>query len=360
MACAILGYASSLKLPCKNTDERPMPAMDLPSYTLYADLKAFGRISNRDAALVLLSPNFHSKELPLRSRAMNDRTFLSRDIVHAEPGKYQAEDFADFTRSTQTIETAILTHLGGGESSYQELHEHYAGPAAEAMRQSLAAAGEDGNLYANALSKIAYADQLSDNAKAQLCLMLFIICGCLGKPASAIAIVQDYARNVLELTIRTTETNIGPDFPKAASSTETDVRLGLMRIVNGDAQLPVEELSTDPAGTIIGALATGPRAITNVGFDVSRNHLRIWRENGTWWVKGLGSTNGTTLISGDSRKTYIVEPPRAEREPGKDYGPVELSMSDTLCLGTTTQFMVIRIAGSGQDTRKVHDAGNER
>jgi len=29
-------------------------AMELPSHTLYADLKNFGRISNRDAALALL------------------------------------------------------------------------------------------------------------------------------------------------------------------------------------------------------------------------------------------------------------------------------------------------------------------
>lgn len=334
--------------------------MDLPSYTLYADLKAFGHISNRDAALVLLSPDSRSKGLSLRSHAMNDRTFLSRDIVHAEPGRYHAADFADFARATQELEAAILAHLGGGDSSYQELHKHYAGPAAQAMRQSLASCGEDDNLYANALQKIAFADLLSDNAKAQLCLMLFIVCGCLGKPDGAIAIVHDYATNVLELTIRTTQTNIGPGFPREAHPEQSDVQLALMRVVNGEAQLPAEELSTAPAGTIVGALAMGPHTITNVGYDVSRNHLRIWRENGTWWVKGLGSTNGTTLISGDSRKTYVVEPPRAEREPGKDYGPVELSMSDTLCLGATTQFMVIRVAGSGGDTRKVHDAGNER
>lgn len=190
--------------------------------------------------------------------------------------------------------------------------------------------------------------------------MLFIVCGCLGKPDAAIDIVQDYASNVLELTINTTETNFGPAFPKAESDQESDAQLGLMRIVNGKAQPPIEELTCDPAGTVIGALATGPHAITNVGFDVSRNYLRIWRENGTWWVKGLSSTNGTTLISGDSRKIYTIEPPRAQREPGKDYGPVEISMSDTLCLGTTTRFLVMDLAGSDRDTRKVHDAGNER
>lgn len=124
-----------------------MPAMDLLSYTLYADLKAFGRISNRDAALVLLSPNSRTKGFPLRSRAMNGRTFLSRDVVHAMPGRYQTDDFADFAHATQELEAVILSHLGGEDSSYQQLHEHYAGPAADAMCQSLNAVGEDSNLY---------------------------------------------------------------------------------------------------------------------------------------------------------------------------------------------------------------------
>lgn len=68
--------------------------------------------------------------------------------------------------------------------------------------------------------------------------MLFIVCGCLGKPDAAIDIVQDYASNVLELTINTTETNFGPAFPKAESDQESDAQLGLMRIVNGKAQPP--------------------------------------------------------------------------------------------------------------------------
>lgn len=88
-----------------------MPAMELSSYTFYADLKASGCISNRNAALVLLSPSSRLKGLPLRSRAMNDRTFFSRDIVHAKPGRYQADDFAAFARATQTLEAAILAHL---------------------------------------------------------------------------------------------------------------------------------------------------------------------------------------------------------------------------------------------------------
>lgn len=49
---------------------------------------------------------------------------------------------------------------------------------------------------------------------AQFRLMLFIVCGCLDKPDTAVQIVQDYAWNVLELMIRTTETNVGPNFPK--------------------------------------------------------------------------------------------------------------------------------------------------
>lgn len=77
--------------------------------------------------------------------------------------------------------------------------------------------------------------------------------------------------------------------------------------------------------------------------DVSRRHLRVWAEDGRWWAQGLGSTNGSTLISGDTRETRVIEPARVDRERGADYPPVEILNSDTLCLGATTQFLVMQM-----------------
>jgi hypothetical protein len=319
--------------------------MELPSHTLYADLKNFGRISHRDAALILMRPDARYGELTIRGRALSDRTFLSREIVHAKPGQYGRESFQDFPTSVRELWTLLLERHGGGEAGCHALLAHYTGSAAEKMRRAVAETGGDANLYANTIQKLSVEPGLTDERRAQLSLMLFVVTGCLGSPGPAIAIVDDFATEAFSLGLGTIETSVGPGFAHAVAPKPRGVRLGLLRIQDGVAQPPVQTLSVAPEGTVIGALATGPGAITNVDIDVSREHLRIYRREGAWWAQGLGSTNGTTLISGDTRQVSVVEPPRAERKPGHTYGPVRINNSDTLCLGATTRFLVLRIAG---------------
>ena len=331
-------------------------AMELPSHTLYADLKNFGRISNRDAALALFDPEARYGELTIRSRALNDRSFISREIVHARPGQYGVECFQDFPTSVRALWSVLLERHGGGDAGCHALLAHYTGSAAEKMRRAVADTGGDANLYANTIQKLSVEPGLTDERRGQLCLMLFVVTGCLGSPGPSIGIVDDFATEAFSLGLGTIETSVGPGFARAVRPPERGVQLGLLRILDGVAQPPLLTLSLAPEGTIIGALATTPNAITNVDVDVSREHLRVYRRGGTWWAQGLGSTNGTTLISGDTRKTSVIEPPRAERKPGVTYSPVKITNSDTLCLGATTRFLVLRIAGPHAQ----HDAkGNE-
>lgn len=319
-----------------------------PSTVLYSDLKNFARISNRDAALTLLSPTAFYGGLSIRDRANSDRTFLSREIVHARPGQLRLEHFSNLAKATQELEATIVERRGGGDVAYEELGDHYLGSAAKAMCKAVAHAGFDANLYVNAFQKASLVGNLPEKAHARLYLMLFVITGCLGDPRMSINIVNEYATNTFSYGLYTTETSVGPGYAEAITAPPQNVRLGLLRIVNGVGQLPVQPLSCEPEGTIVGALASGPHDITNVGYDVSRHHLRIYRSGGSWWVQGLNSTNGTTLISGDTRTTYVVEPPKSQREPGKTYGPLRLSNSDTLCLGSTTQFLVMCVADDEQ------------
>ncbi len=318
-----------------------MDTQETPSYVLYSDLKSFGHVSNKDAANILLSDMRYGEE-PIRVRATNERTFLHR-LVHAEPGKVMPEFYGDFIQSARKLETLILSNLGGGDQARQDFLEHYRGPASERMAKSIMQSGGDGNLYLNALKKIALADEISDNMQGQLCFMLFLISGCTGDPQEAMNAVDDYTCKVMSHGLYTTETSVGPGYRKAATKQE-DVRLGLLRVIDKSAVLPALPLTLDPEGTIIGALAEGPHAITSVGYDVSRRHARIWREDGIWWVEGLGSTNGTTVIRGDTHETVVVEPPKAARQPGVTYKPVKLLYDDFLCLGTTTQFLVLKLA----------------
>lgn len=318
--------------------------MQTPSHILYADLKAFGHISNHDAAMILLSPTPSANGMSIRGRAGTDRTFLSRDIVHARPGRYGTEAFSSFPRSTLQLESLILSHLKEAGSGPAQFGRHYRGQAAASMCDSIASAGQDGNLYQNALNRIWAAEQLSDGEKSRLAFMLFVVTGCLGDPLTSIGIVDAYSQSAYADGLHTMETHIGRECSSAAAP-DDGVCLGILRIENGKAMLPIYPLSLEPEGTVIGALAPGAQDVTAVGSDVSARHARIWRSHGTWWLQGLHSTNGTTLVSGDTREVTIVEPPRSQREPGREYGPVRISNSDVLRLGASTEFLVMRIAG---------------
>ena len=46
----------------------------------------------------------------------------------------------------------------------------------------------------------------------------------------------------------------------------------------------------------------------DVDIDVSRKHLRIFEDGSAWHAQGLGSTNGTTLISGADKSITEIEP----------------------------------------------------
>ena len=58
---------------------------------------------------------------------------------------------------------------------------------------------------------------------------------------------------------------------------------------------------------------------------------------------GLDSTNGSFLISGVDRGRQPIEPARRDRPANFANTPVEIHNGDTLCLGATTRFLVIRI-----------------
>ena len=81
-----------------------------------------------------------------------------------------------------------------------------------------------------------------------------------------------------------------------------------------------------------------------MGPSVSRRHLRIWSESGTWFAQGLGSTNGTTLTSGETGAKTVVELPSDERGDADERPVVEIANGDVLHLGSETAFLVMSLA----------------
>ena len=82
----------------------------------------------------------------------------------------------------------------------------------------------------------------------------------------------------------------------------------------------------------------GVQCIADVDADVSRNHAYIWQDGEHWYLRDLGSTNGTRLVSGGDG---------SERAVGRSVEEApELFASDIICLGATTRFMVMPVFGT--------------
>lgn len=320
--------------------------METPSSCMFGDLRAFGGLTNRDSALILLSDSVTFGGETPRAR-INERTFLSRQIVHAMPGQTPASFFADFFHSSQKIRGAIAARLRDEGDPHVKIVEHYSGPAADRMRQVLDQLDLEGAIYSNAVSRILAAGLRSEADRATLLVMLFVSTGCLGDPRAAVDVVDRFVTYKLALDVNTVEMDLGENCPELLEPEPDDegLELGLLRVAGDVVRPPIYPLSCDPEGTVIGALADGKNVINDVDVDVSREHLRIWREHGTWLAQDLGSTNGSELISGaDGSTTVIAEPRTLREEPSLPAAAVAIESGDKIRLGSTTVFLVLRIA----------------
>lgn len=306
---------------------------------MFADLRTFAGITNKEAAKELLTDQTTYGGATPRNR-IDERTFLSRQVVHVLPSQVHPEFFGDFLQSAQTITGKIVSNLAV-PNAYDATVEHYGYEAAINMTKLLNFYSLDGNLYANAVKRINAGSLPSEADKAVLLVMMFLISGSLGNPNLAVKTARHFMEQKLSVTFSTLkpQANSQPRMPK----NEPDAgALGLIRIDNGMACSPLYPLSNNAEGTTIGLLATGETGINDVGLDVSRNHLRIFKQGNAWFAQGLGSTNGTTLISGSKGASITLEESAANRSnPSK---PVQIQHGDTLCLGNSTKFLVMKTA----------------
>ncbi len=319
---------------------------ETPSSYLFADLRTFGGITNKEAALELLSHEINYGSSSPRER-ITDRTFLSRQIVHAKPAQVHPELYTDFIQSAQTITGKIVSNLDTAQAQ-EAIVAHYGGPAANTMAALLAHYSLDGNLYLNAVNRINAASFPTLSDKAVLLVMLFLICGCLANPSAAVKTAREFMEQKLAFTFTTLKPQL-TEQELIAGQTDSPVRLGVIRIDNGTVCSSVYPLSTEEEGSFIGLLATGKTGINDVAMDVSRIHLRIFTRDGAWFAQDLGSTNGSQLVSGADGSTTDIG---AESNNGNanPAAPIRIGAGDTLRLGATTQFLILRLAEGETNT----------
>ena len=319
-----------------------MAAELTPCGALFETMKRYGGISHKDLArLVLSSRPLADGKSPL-SRS-DDRTWVSRFIVHAPVGSLQDRYFSDWGVAALRI-CARLRSKEGKCRSAQDVLDVVAQQGSAAMRQALRDCHQDLALYDNVLERLITGPGYSVEERAELAMVLFVAAGCSANVKRASAYVLDYVRSVyggrLETVPAAVMESTAPTAPPVDPRSQVQA-LGLLRVVGGLVTGALHWVQPLSDGIEVGALALGPNDITDVDADVSGHHLRVWcNEQGIWCVEGMGSSNGTVLISGADGSETVVEPPRGSGA-AQTAGPVEVHAGDELVLAGSTRFMLI-------------------
>ena len=183
---------------------------ETPRSVMFDDLRKFGGITNRDTAWMLLRSTPMAGGKAPRDR-VDERTFLSREVVHAPVERPRPELFADITQTAQNITARLISNLGGSEMARAMVAEHYSGEAADAMRESLSAYGLDDRIYRNACDRIAAPGTTAADCALPL-VTLFVACGCLCDPQAAVQVTETLIADKMGGHFSTTELSVGEGF----------------------------------------------------------------------------------------------------------------------------------------------------
>ena len=211
---------------------------ETPRSVMFDDLRKFGGITNRDTAWMLLRSTPMAGGKAPRDR-VDERTFLSREVVHAPVERPRPELFADITQTAQNFTARLISNLGGSEMARAMVAEHYSGEAADAMRESLSVYGLDDRIYRNACDRIAAPGTTAADCALPL-VTLFVACGCLCDPQAAVQVTETLIADKMGGHFSTTELSVGEGFTAAvepevkhAAMSHADMHAFLPRTVTG-------------------------------------------------------------------------------------------------------------------------------
>lgn len=317
------------------------PTASTPVAVLFDIMKRHGGVSNRDLATMILSGRPLADGHSPQSR-VEDRTWLSRFVVHAPVSALGDHLFCDYTAGALRLASRLSSSRRSSRGRSDVLAAVF-GQEGRAMDRALEAAGQDATVYRNLLERIRREEALSETERAEAALVLLVTAACTADVARAAVEAQNFAYSMFGSGL-TTPPPARDDAPGREGGGADDVPapwLGLLRLEGGLVVGEPQWVAPTAEGTEIGALALTEGAVNAVGHDVSGRHARIWcDEEGRWWVEGLGSRNGTVLVSGLTGEETPIEPPASER---RDFqpAPVPLAPGDQLRLGQSTTFVLI-------------------
>lgn len=318
------------------------PAEPTPCNVFFSIMKKYGGISYKDmAGMILSSKPLIDGKSPV-SRA-NDRSWVSRFIIHAPAGSLQSGYFCEPSVSALRV-ISKLKAKGRKTLSSAEILELIYGSTGEAMVSALQACGQDIPLYRNMLYRIANDTGFTIDERTEIAMTFFVGVACTANVKKAAESALEFSKNVHGTGMTTPMVT-----PSGAVTTHVDLEsiierstLGLIRTVDGYIVGSPHWIDFDTKEVEIGSFALGENTITDVESDVSSHHA-IMRldDEGNWLISGLGSKNGTYLISGLDGTKIVVEAPESERSDSEVQESVQVHPGDEIVLGANTHFMVV-------------------
>ena len=321
-------------------------SVSTPCLVLFDTMKRCGGISYKELAGLILSGKPLSDGRSPASR-VNDRTWVSRFIVHAPAGSLSDAYFCDFSMSALRIIARLKMKEGRGFSSEQVLNL-VRGADGMRMQEALSACHQNASLYRNVLDRLGDGCRFSVDERAEVAMVLFVAAGCTASVVRAVECALDFSQSVQGGRLATPAT-ASPVAVVLARDEQGDAgasSLQLLRVEGGCVVGEPHWIPPTEEGVEIGALAMGEGAITDVGRGVSAHHALVKCDaEGRWFIEGLGSRNGTLVRNGATRACTVVEPPRDERE-GFQPEPVRICAGDEILLADDTAFIVLEGAPS--------------
>lgn len=302
-----------------------------PCGALFDVMKKHASISYKELAGLILSNRPLSDGRSPISR-VGDRTWISRFIVHAPAGSLQERYFCDCGVAALRVMARLRSRANRpmrGSDVLVMLRDQ----GIPEMTAALSRIGEDASVLRNVFDRLVCGSGYSEDERADVAMVLFISAGCMGSARKAAAFALEYAQTSHGGRLAATPAIMmrDDDAEDAREIEPLPLSLGLLRVVDGYVKGSPHWVDPGSKEIEIGALALGDGDIADVGAGVSAHHARLVREGAAWFVRDLGSTNGTEIVSGATGERMIVHEGSTSR----------LSAGDRLVLGDDTVFIVI-------------------
>ena len=354
---------------------------ETPCFVVFSFLKREASITYKDFAMHLFNKQAKLGKVPLLNK-LEDKTFMSRQVVRLAPGEMSLSMFDDFAQTSTFAWNKLRENCDSAGKYTDELKGGCAGEGANnrsrhrahsktttrqnetpttqdktvaaydklieeavpQMKDALDAFGLKSSSFINVAIAVSNLPQLPLSSKGYLIMLLFIASGCTGDVSFAIDKTIEHM-NGKGAVMRTAKLGDTAEMIPVQAMDE-NYGITLFRIKNGTMVTPGYELYEGAEGTEIGFLPMGAHTIADVEKTVSRRHLKIWKsEDGKWLAQGMNSKNGTVKIEAGTNEEVVVERPRAnlrEKVHAQSAPIVEIEPGDHLILGQTTEFAVCR------------------